>query len=178
MDRAKQHRLLLRIGDLLDACGDCPKRSASGDPDKVHAGCPIYEGIRADGNRLMALERRRKPTRGLVSEDKPPKIDRMNGLTIKAYRRLKKKKIRDKDIAARFKITYDQLSYWKHKNGLMKPKRHTPDEDILEQILAGKSDWWIQNRLSVSIGRIKRVRDTVESAGLRERVRPDDSDDL
>jgi hypothetical protein len=102
MDKRKQLRI---INDLLDQCGDCPKRLIAGKPDKICGHCALYHKIRAEGKKLGADGPRYK-TR--------VKID----LTVPEYWKLHNDGITDEAIAFAKDVSPQQVASWKKRHSI------------------------------------------------------------
>jgi hypothetical protein len=102
MDKRKQRRI---INDLLDQCGDCPKRLIAGKPDTICGHCTLYHKIRAEGKKLGADGPRYK-TRVKIN------------LTVPEYWKLHNDGITDEAIAFAKDVSPQQVASWKKRHGI------------------------------------------------------------
>jgi hypothetical protein len=105
-----KHKQLQKINDLLDQCGDCPKRLIAGKPDKICGHCDLYKKIRAEGKKLD----RERP-----AAHRPRTIIE---LTIPEYLGLHSNGESDEDIAFLKGVSPQQIASWKSNHGV-KTKR-------------------------------------------------------
>lgn len=108
-DTKKAASLRVHLQDLLDRCGDCPKRTATGPPDTVHAGCPLYTEIRAAGKELANLEQ-------ISGENNYYQTLEMS---IPEYYGYRSRKLTDERIAELKETSIYQVSHWKKSNGII-----------------------------------------------------------
>lgn len=110
MDKRKQLQI---VNDLLDQCGDCPKRRMVGTPDRVCGGCDLYHKIREAGQPLWGDEvRRGRPSKNFRFE-----LDKGE------YFRMRDDDLSDEDIAYELDVSARTIWQWKKRNGIhTKPK--------------------------------------------------------
>lgn len=148
MDKLAAKAARIRVQDALDKCRDCPLVTAPGNPDEVHAGCPVYAEIRAAGRDLAKLERHAEPDTG-----------RTLVLTVPEYMRYKSDGRPDDEIAWMKGVSDYTLKEWKKERGIStdhKRRIADIDEDEYRRLKhCGMTDKEIAREKHVSITAIR-----------------------
>jgi hypothetical protein len=117
--QAKAQRLL--ISDLLDRCGDCPRRYITTHPDSSCGTCSLYAEIRAAGTKLAEMEHKATP-------EPAHKLT----LRVPQYHGYRNRGMTDDQIAEALSVAVTTLRRWKHVHGI-RTGRIITDEALIAQ---------------------------------------------
>ena len=107
----EKSKVMIRVGELLDRCRECPKNIQTRDVKQMEAlcnGCPIYDEMKGYRRVLGAYEDSRKKTKGRESL--------LHLLTPELYRQYKKDKWTDELITEEYNTSRNSLIKWKREH--------------------------------------------------------------
>lgn len=166
MNKRKQ---LQKINDLLDQCGDCPKRLIAGKPDTICGHCTLYHKIRVEGKKLWPREEVNAV--GRKAFDMPEA----------EYFALREKGFNDEEIAFEKEVSSAAIKTWKKRKDIhitrQRPKpQKSINPKVYEQLAnRGLKTSQMAEQLGVSISKLKQFRQSHGYSG--ERRQPIHSDE-